>query len=112
MHSLKWSKYKEFALAIVITSALTRLVPYFVIGLYKVWESNDEGSVALALNLPLPSLYLVFGVFFIAMLLFIFIQQEGRLLNKLRSLSLQIITYCFITLVIMGKIQELYFQNY
>lgn len=110
--ALKWSKYKEFSLALVITSALTRLVPYFLIGLYRVWETNDEGVVALALKLPLTSLYLVFGVFFVAVLLYIFIQQEGLLRNKLRSLSLQIITYYFIIVVIMGKIQEMYFENY
>lgn len=98
--------------ALIVTNSLCRLVPYLIIALTNSWGSNDEGIVALVLNLNLYTLYIILGCFFVLSILICFrssFQEAKRLMTK--QLFFMFIIFTFIILILEIP-QNIFFENY
>lgn len=107
-----FSKQKKLGLALIITNAYARLIPYILLGIYNVWDTNDEGVVAQVLNLPLGTFYIIFGIFFILAIAFALYHIK----MNTKWITLQLVAtflIAYITLIhIMQIPQDMFFDNY
>ena len=106
------TKFKDLGIALIVTNSLSRLVPYLIIALTNSWGSNDEGIVALVLNLNLYTLYIIFSVFFILSIMVclkVNFQEVGKQIIK--PLIFMLIIFIF-TILILEIPQGIFFENY
>lgn len=106
------TRFKELGAALIVTNSLSRLVPYLIIALTNSWASNDEGIIALVLNLNLYTFYIMFGCFFVLSIIICFranFQEAKKPIIK--QLCFMSIIFTFIILILEIP-QNIFFENY
>lgn len=105
-------RFKELGSTLIVTSSLSRLVPYLVIALTNSWRRNDEGIIASVLNLNLYTFYIIFGSFFILSIIICF-KSNFRKIKKpiIKHIFFMFIIFTFITFILEIP-QNIFFENY
>lgn len=106
------TRRKELGAALIVTNSLSRLVPYLIIALTNSWKRNDEGIVALVLNLNPYIFYILLGCFFVLSIIICFrvnLQEPKKLIMK--QLFFMFVTFTFIILILEIP-QNIFFENY
>lgn len=106
------TRFKELGAALIVTNSLSRLVPYIIIALTNSWKRNDEGIIALVLNLNLYTFYIIFGCFFVLSIIICFRANfQGAKKPIIKQLFHMFIIFTFI-LLILDIPQNIFFEHY
>jgi glucan phosphoethanolaminetransferase (alkaline phosphatase superfamily) len=106
------TRLKELGAALIVTNSLSRLVPYLIIALTNSWKNNDEGIVALVLNLNPYTFYIIFGCVFILSIIICFRSNFQEIKKPIiRQLFFMFIIFTFIILILEIP-QNIFFENY
>jgi hypothetical protein len=106
------TRLRELGAALIVINSLSRLIPYLIIALTNSWKRNDEGIVALVLNLNLYTFYIIFGCFFVLSIIICFranFQETKKPIIK--HLFFMSIIFTFIILILEIP-QNIFFENY
>ena len=80
VYIFKDKKYTFICIYFAITMCLTRLIPYFLISLIIPGDFaiNDEGLIAKYLNFPVWSIYIIFMILFVSIIIVLKIIQKDK----------------------------------